>query len=171
MKPETLTPDTELADALRPYGGNRTTDSERIVALAALIGKTELHSRDDVLAAINTAQKRSAEMSTYKDGFPLPRDTPAGVLALLQPDDILVIADTLKLLGPDTAPHHFNTRLKTSGAEVNGTTVPTSGNTGKGCFTYALTFTRAAYSATLNSKACRNGKTLSNPTNGDTHER
>lgn len=167
MKPGTLTPDTDLINAVRPFGGDGADANTGISNLADLVGATELATRDAVLGAAMMALAHASKMAVYSDRFPLPADTSRAVLALLEPNDVAVLGETLRNLGRDRRPYQFSAALSTPGAAVFGRTTPIQGTTATTCFRYDLAFSRRNFHARLASTACLHGNRFFNATKGD----
>lgn len=152
MVPGSLAPDTELTRAVRQFADG-PDDNARIANLAALAGEDVLPTREAVMGTVTALRTRAAAMKPYVGQFPLPPRTSTSILALITPQDVVLLADTLKLLADDTEDHHFSTALESHGVTVEGTTRPAT----PGCFSYDLTFTRTTFHAGIKASACRQG--------------
>jgi hypothetical protein len=125
-------------------------DNAMLNAVASLDGDGPFTDRDAVIHAVDRLTHHAGSMWSSKGVFPLPEATPDSVLALIGPNDLIVLSGTLTLLGKDRHPHTFSTALSATGARVVGHTKPA----GPSCFAYAMTFARHAFQASLSSSAC-----------------
>lgn len=128
-------------------------DGNAVASLAALVGDKHPDNPAAIKTDLHKARARALHMARYRGHFPLPASTTDGIMALLDVDDVLMLTDTLNLLGRDSTSHSFEAALKAPGAKVAGST----SRLNDGCFAYSLTFTRDAFAGHENGKACLAG--------------
>lgn len=128
-------------------------DGNAVASLAALVGDEHPDNPAAIKTDLHKARARALHMARYRGHFPLPASTTDGIMALLDVDDVLMLTDTLNLLGRDSTSHSFEAALKAPGAKVAGSTTRID----DGCFAYSLTFTRHAFAGHENGKACLAG--------------
>lgn len=132
-------------------------DSDYTESLAGLLGLPRFADAAGARSALTAAKGRAHAMRAYKGQFPLPASTPVSLMALLTPVDVVFITDSLTaMLVQDSGLHTLSSTLSADGTVINGRT-QTYWRMGGGdaCLSYDLTFTRAAYSASIHAEACR----------------
>ncbi|WP_414462459.1 hypothetical protein [Hyphomicrobium sp. DY-1] len=163
--PRTRAPeeDRALMTAIRAFHSGTSklrNDSDYTESLAGLLGLPRFADAEKAKSALTRAKAKAQAMLPYKGLFPLPASTPVSLLALLTPVDVVFITDSLTaMLVQDSALHTLSSTLSADGAVVNGRT---QGywrmGSGGACLSYDLTFTRAAYSASIHADACRTSR-------------
>ena len=153
--PDTFANEDALMANARDITGDDTAAPAATVLtrLASVVGGGSLNTPKALRSAVDTARRRAAAMRKYRNHFPFPATTPTGVMALLDDEDVAVLVGTLNILGKDTGPHHFSTKLRTPGVTLSGTTSPDTAR----CFAYELSFARGSWTSAITGRACQRG--------------